>query len=113
VTVASASETEVADGIRRVRSESGYTLDPHTACGVVAAAKIHQRNETPRIVLATAHPAKFPDAIAAITGERPALPPRLASLMTDPERENVLPNDLRAVERFVEERAGRRQGAAA
>jgi threonine synthase len=54
----------------------------------------------------------------AITGERPALPPRLASLMTDPERITVLPNDLAAVQRFVAERAGRgpassRPGAAA
>ena len=49
----------------------------------------------------------------AITGERPALPPRLASLMSDPERITVLPNDLAAVQRFVEDRAGCRQGAAA
>ena len=49
----------------------------------------------------------------AITGERPALPPRLASLMTEPERFTALPNDLRAIERFVEDCAGRKQGAAA
>ena len=64
-------------------------------------------------MLATAHPAKFPDAIEAITGARPALPPRLASLLTDPERITVLPNDLAAVQRFVVERAGASQGAAA
>jgi threonine synthase len=110
---ASASEGEVADCIRRVKRESGYTLDPHTACGVVAAARTLHDRTTPQIVLATAHPAKFPDAIAAITGERPDLPPRLACLMTDPERITVLPNDLRTIERFVEDRAARRQGAAA
>jgi threonine synthase len=49
----------------------------------------------------------------AIAGERPALPPRLASLMTDPERIAVLPNDLAAVERFVARRAEGRKGAAA
>ena len=72
-----------------------------------------QSQHIPHIALATAHPAKFPDAIEAITGERPGLPPRLASLMTDPERITVLPNDLKDVERFVEERARARQGAAA
>jgi threonine synthase len=64
-------------------------------------------------VLATAHPAKFPDAIAQITGERPRLPGRLASLMTDLERTTVLPNEVRAVQRFIEERCGQPQGAAA
>ena len=76
---------------------------------------------TPHVVLATASPAKFPDAIEAIAGERPTLPPRLAALMTDRERMTVLPNDLAAVQRFVAERAhagngpgkGARKGAAA
>ena len=90
------------------KADSGYLLDPHTACGVVAAEKIAgDAARHPHIVLATAHPAKFPDAIEAITGERPALPPRLASLLTDPERITVLPNDLAAVQRFVVERAER------
>jgi threonine synthase len=110
---ASASEDEVAACIRRVRKESGYLLDPHTACGVVAAGKTLPASATPRIVLATAHPAKFPDAIEAITGERPDLPPRLANLLTDPERIAVLPNDLAAVKRFVAERAGASRGVAA
>ena len=81
------------------RPRSGYLLDPHTACGVVAAPRRHDSrpSTSPHVVLATAHPAKFPDAMQAITGERPALPPRLASLMTDPERITVLPNDLAAV----------------
>jgi threonine synthase len=101
----------VAECIRRVKAESGYLLDPHSACAVVAARKTmtSQSQHIPHIALATAHPAKFPDTIQAITGERPALPPRLASLMSDPERMTVLPNDLAAVQRFVAERAGRRQ----
>ncbi len=105
----------VADCIRRVKAESGYLLDPHSACGVAAARKTltSQTQHIPHIALATAHPAKFPDAIEAITGERPGLPPRLASLMSDPERITVLPNDLGAVQRFVEERARARRGAAA
>ncbi len=110
---ASASQAEVADCIRRVKTESGYLLDPHTACGVVAAAKTAAGRDVPQVVLATAHPAKFPDAIAATTGERPMLPPRLASLMSDPERTAVLPNDLGAVQRFVAEQASQAQGVAA
>jgi threonine synthase len=53
------------------------------------------------VILATAHPAKFPDAMADITGTRPGLPPRLNRLMTDPERMDRLPNDLHAVEAYV------------
>jgi len=109
---ASASEAEVADCIRKVRRCSGYLLDPHTACGAVAAEKT-AAGKTPRVVLATAHPAKFPDALQAITGERPPLPPRLASLMSDPERITSLPNDLAAVERFVASLAAQKHGAAA
>jgi threonine synthase len=109
---ATATMDEVTACIGRVRAESGYLIDPHTACGVVVAEKTLRAGATPRVVLATASPAKFPDAIAAITGERPALPPRLASLMTDPERMTVLPNDLTAVQRFVSQRAQGRRGAA-
>jgi threonine synthase len=117
---ATATMDEVAATIRRVRSESGYLIDPHTACGVAAAAKlaaVGARGQVPRqapeVVLATAHPAKFPDAMAEITGERPALPPRLAPLMTARERATVLPNDLAAVQRFVAQHAEDRKGAAA
>ncbi len=107
---------EVAACIRRVKAESGYLIDPHTACGVAAVEKTRAAGTTPttpHVVLATAHPAKFPDAIESIVGERPPLPPRLAALMTDPERIAVLPNDLAAVQRFVAQRAEARKGAAA
>lgn len=116
-TAATATMDEVAACIRRVKAGSGYLLDPHTACGVVAAEKALAQGaapaDIPQVVLATASPAKFPDAMETITGERPALPPRLASLMTDPERIAVLPNDLAAVQRFVVQRAEARKGAAA
>lgn len=103
---ASASEADVADAIRRVRQSSGYMAEPHTACGLIAARRCLPPKGAPQVVLATAHPAKFPDTMEAILRERPRLPPRLASLMTDEERSVLLPNDLAAVERFVEERAG-------
>ena len=53
------------------------------------------------ITLATAHPAKFPDAVEQATGSRPALPDHLADLYDRDERYEVLPNDLGAVQRFV------------
>ncbi|MBO0765784.1 MAG: threonine synthase [Hyphomicrobiaceae bacterium] len=109
---AAAGMDEVAACIRRVKAASSYLLDPHTACGVIAGKKTLKPGAAPHVVLATASPAKFPDAIEAITGERPGLPPRLASLMTEPERMTVLPNDLAAVQRFVSQRAEGRKGAA-
>ncbi len=102
---ASASEGEVAEAIRRIRAQTGYTAEPHTACGLIAAERCLADGPVPSVVLSTAHPAKFPDTMQAILGERPALPPRLSTLMTDEERFTVLPNDLAAVESFIEERA--------
>jgi threonine synthase len=99
---ASASEAQVADAIRATRAASGYLMDPHTACGLVALESAALQSTVPGIVLSTAHPAKFPDAMERITGERPGLPPRLSTLLTDPERFPVLENDIGAVKRFVE-----------
>lgn len=98
---AAASEDEIAEAIRSIKAASGYIMDPHTACGWVAMQKAKHRCPAPNVILATAHPAKFPDAMEAIIGERPALPARLSALMTAPERFEVLDNDLRAVEAFV------------
>ena len=98
---ASANEDEVSDAILTVKSQSGYVMEPHTACGWVAAEKTASGRRSPCIVLSTAHPAKFPDAMLAITGEHPHLPPRLPSLLTEPEHFEVLENDLAAVEAFV------------
>ncbi len=100
-----ASEAEVADTIRIYQAESGYLADPHTACGLYAADQTRSGDQAARVVLATAHPAKFPDAIKAITGHRPLLPERLKSLMTDPERFDVIKNDLSAVEAYVMQRS--------
>lgn len=97
-------QATVGECIRRVKAESGYLLDPHSACAVAAARRVMgtQSRQVTQIALATAHPAKFPDALEAITGERPALPARLASIFSQPERVTTLPNDLGAVQRFVE-----------
>jgi len=97
-----ASEDDVADAIRRLKAESGYVMDPHTACGFVAAERALGSGGAPQVVLATAHPAKFPDALEEITGERPPLPERLADLLGLPERFTTIGNDLRQAERHVE-----------
>ncbi|MEM7774602.1 MAG: threonine synthase [Pseudomonadota bacterium] len=105
----SADEATVARCIRDRLDKSGYLLDPHTACGEhaadVMAAKGHDQS-VPVIILATAHPAKFPDAMQDITGNRPELPPRLAHLMTAPERLRPVENDLSSVEAAVSAHAG-------
>lgn len=111
---AAAGEDEVAAEIRRVWTEAGYLLDPHSAIGVRAARALLREDErTPVIALATAHPAKFPDAVEQAAGVRPPLPPHLADLMEREERFARLPNDQAAVERFLSERARVVTGAAA
>lgn len=96
----SASESEVACAISSCRQASGYTADPHTACGLVAAQRLSQ-SDRPTVILATASPAKFPDVMEQITGQRPGLPQRFSHLLTDPERTQLLPNSLAAVQEFV------------
>ena len=59
------------------------------------------------VVLATAHPAKFPDAVQKATGERPALPPRLADLLERTERVDGLPNDIEALKELIDDRMAR------
>jgi threonine synthase len=86
--------------MRRVYSETKMLIDPHTAVGL-AAAMAHGEAGVPTITLATAHPAKFPDAVEKATGVRPGLPEHLADLFSRPERSTDLANDLAEVERFV------------
>ena len=90
--------------IARMRRETGYVLDPHTAVGTAAARAARADPATPMVTLATAHPAKFPDAVEAACGVRPALPPRMADLYERDERMTPTPNDLGAVESLIRER---------
>ncbi|HKH95945.1 MAG TPA: threonine synthase, partial [Beijerinckiaceae bacterium] len=107
-------EASVADEIGATWRDAGYLLDPHTAIGVRAARKLlAERPETPVVALATAHPAKFPEAVERATGRHPALPPHLADLMDRPERFTVLPNDQAAIERFIRDHARAVRGVAA
>ncbi len=90
--------------MRRVKRETGLTIDPHTAVGVAVAREKAARLGQPTVVLATAHPAKFPDAVQQATGERPALPPRLADLYQRPERMESLANEAEALKRLIRAR---------
>ena len=69
-----ADEEEVAATIRTVLRETGRFVDPHTAVGIAVAEKEPRDPAVPMVVLSTAHPAKFPDAVEAACGMRPALP---------------------------------------
>ena len=93
--------------IRRLHATSGYLADPHTAIGIAAARAQPPGQGVPTVAMATAHPAKFPDAMERATGLRPALPPRLADLFEREERFTVLPNDLPAVEAQIRALVGR------
>ena len=84
---------------------TGELLDPHSAVAVAAARAVRRDKDIPMIALACAHPAKFPDAVEAATGVRPALPPHLADLLTRRERIAVLPNDVAAIQRYVGDHA--------
>ena len=109
-----ADEQESAAEIRAWMREAGYCADPHTAVGLAVAEKETRDPSVPMVVLSTAHPAKFPDAVEAACGVRPALPDWLADLPTRPERVTVLPADQAAVERFVSSASrAAREGAAA
>ena len=87
--------------MRAVKRETGNFVDPHTAVGIAVAEKEMRDPAVPMVVLATAHPAKFPDAVEAACGVRPRLPEWLGDLDQRPERVTVLPVDQSAVERFV------------
>jgi threonine synthase len=87
--------------MRQIYEETGQLLDPHSAIGVAAGRARRRDPAQPMVALATAHAAKFPDAVERATGVRPGLPPRLADLYRRPERYDVLPNDLAAVKAYV------------
>ncbi|MDP2732585.1 MAG: threonine synthase [Hoeflea sp.] len=95
-----ASESQVKTTIREVQAETGYVLDPHTAVGVYVADRM-EKPSAPMITLATAHPAKFPDAVKLACGIDPALPAWLSDLMKREERFNVLPNEQDKVESHI------------
>ena len=94
-------DSETLDVIRDIHDSTGMLVEPHTAVGIGVARRLRRVDETV-VTLATAHPAKFPDAVEQATGVRPPLPAHLADLYERTERITDLPNDLATVEDFVD-----------
>ncbi len=86
--------------MRAVYERTGRQIDPHTAVGLAAARECRSGSE-PVVVLATAHPAKFPDAVERATGQRPALPAHLADLHERPERCVTMAKDTARLTDYV------------
>ncbi|NEY90597.1 threonine synthase [Tabrizicola oligotrophica] len=99
------SEAETSATISATLKATGELLCPHSAVGVKVAND--HLGQTPMITLATAHPAKFPDAVETATGLRPGLPPRMADLFERPERVTRVSNDLPAIQALIRERLRR------
>ncbi|MBT0669948.1 threonine synthase [Novosphingobium profundi] len=98
---ARADQDEMAATIRWAWENCGELIDPHTACGLFAARTAGLDAGTPVVTLATAHPAKFPDAVERSTGHRPSLPSRVGDLFDREEKCSRLPGDYEAVAEFV------------
>jgi threonine synthase len=96
-----ALEDDTAAAIRTTLRETGRLIDPHTAVAVAVAEKETHDPAIPMVILSTAHPAKFPDAVEAACGVKPRLPDRFTDLLAKPERFAVLPPDQPAVEAHI------------
>jgi threonine synthase len=104
---AKAEEDETLSTIRAVWEKTGIIIDPHTAVGLTAYQKLRGDLKGPVVALATAHPAKFPDAIARALDRTAEVPPALAGLAEREEHYAVLPNSVAAVKQFILEHTGK------
>lgn len=93
------SDDETVETIKRWYAQTGEVLDPHTAIGVRVAE--HHQGDSPMVCMATAHPAKFADAVVAAGLEPSALPVNMRDLMQREERYQVLPNDIATVQQYL------------
>jgi threonine synthase len=98
---ARADADEMAQAIRWAWVNCGELIDPHTACGLHAARVSNLSRDVPVVTLATAHPAKFRDAVERATGQRPPLPSRVGDLFEREERCVDLPSDFAAIADYV------------
>lgn len=97
------SEEQTLARITATLNDSAELLCPHSAVGVEVALR-HPKSDAPMITLATAHPAKFPDAVEQASGIRPPLPKRMADLYDRSERVTEVANDLAAVQALIQEK---------
>jgi threonine synthase len=96
---------EMNEAMRWAAAEANQIIDPHTAIGLAAARRAELPVETPVVTLATAHPAKFRDAVERATGSRPQMPSRIGDLFERQERYDVLPAEFGAITAYIAERA--------
>jgi len=104
-------DAETLNWIRRIRDETGHIVDPHTAIGIAAGRAARRDPAVPLVALATAHPAKFPDAVRQAVGVEPALPPALADLRRRKEHCVTLPNRAAALFEYLRQHAGKPRAA--
>ncbi len=97
---ASADDTKTKQTIAEVHSAHKELLDPHTAVGYAVGRECHT-GDSPLVVLSTAHPAKFPDAVKAASHVWPDLPEHMADILEKPERFDVLKNDTGEVQSYI------------
>ena len=100
------SEPETTRAIVSTLNQTGELIDPHTAVGVAAAQRLRGRSTAPLVVLSTAHPAKFPEAVQAAAGLAPPMPVAARGLAGKPERFDFLPVDIEAVKAYIRDFAG-------
>ena len=98
-------DLETRAAIAAVHKQTGRIIDPHTAVGVAAMRKMGKA-PSPVVVLSTAHPAKFPDAVTQAIGSAPPEPKRLAGMKDLPEKLEVLANDPALIKQFISSRLG-------
>ncbi|SEI78112.1 threonine synthase [Allopseudospirillum japonicum] len=96
-----ADDATILEVIQDAHQRTGELLDPHTATAYLATQKCRLDTHTPVISLATAHPAKFADAVVQAGFAEAPLPAHMADLLTREERYQVLPADLRTIQEFV------------
>ncbi len=99
------SDEQTLEMIAETRRRAGLVVDPHSAIGIAGPWRHAVQSTAPTVVLATAHPAKFPDAVEKAIGLRPALPAALADLAKREERCAALPNDAAALQAYMRRHA--------
>jgi threonine synthase len=103
----SVDEAQTSDAIAQTLKDTGEVIDPHTAVAIRAARRIQARDASmPLVVLSTAHPAKFPEAVREAAGVEPDLPLAAAGLDMKTEKFDRLPNDADAVKAYLRTFAG-------
>ena len=96
------SEKEILNVIKDVYEKKGVILDPHSAIGFGVIKKVNLNGNN--VVLATAHPCKFPDAIDRSINIKPNLPKKLMHVMTEKENYDIISNNLKTIKKYVKDR---------